>query len=58
MKTTFIIIVGTGKEQHSMYYDDYGNAAECALAYRQMGFEVKIEEMYEDERTLLENSQV
>jgi hypothetical protein len=43
-QTSFIVIVGQGEEQHSVYYDDYGNAAECALSYRQMGFEVKIEE--------------
>ena len=47
MKTTFIVIVGKGKEQHSVYYDDYGNAAECALAYRQMGEDVRIEEVKE-----------
>jgi len=45
MKTTFIVIVGKGDDQHSVYYDDYGNAAECALAYRQMGEDVRIEEM-------------
>ena len=44
-KETFIVIVGEGDEKFSVHYDDYGNAAECALAYRQMGFEVKIEEM-------------
>jgi hypothetical protein len=48
MKTAFIVIVGTGEEQHSVYYDDYGNAAECALAYRQMGEKVRIEEVCEN----------
>jgi len=47
MKPTFIVIVGKGDEQYSVYYDDYGNAAECALAYRQTGEEVRIVEMKE-----------
>jgi hypothetical protein len=42
MTETFIVIVGEGDEKFSVHYDDGINAAECALAYRQMGFEVKI----------------
>ena len=37
--------VGQGDEKFSVYYDDYGNAAECALAYREQGFEVTVNEL-------------
>lgn len=43
MKEMYIVIIGEGDEKFSVYYDDYGNAAECALAYREMGQPVKIE---------------
>lgn len=36
--------VGEGREKFSVYYDDYGNAAECAQAYREQGFKVVITE--------------
>ena len=43
---TFRVIVGEGKEQREIVYQDYGNAQECALTYREMGLtvEVRIEE--------------
>jgi len=34
--------VGEGGYKFSVYYDDYGNAAECALAYREQGFKAII----------------
>jgi hypothetical protein len=37
--------VGEGDERFTIYYDDYGNAAECALAYRQQGFKVSVKEL-------------
>lgn len=40
---TFAVTVGEGEEAFTVYYDDYGNAAECALAYRQMDMKVKVE---------------
>ena len=40
---TFAVTVGEGDEAFTVYYDDYGNAEECALAYRQDGFNVKVE---------------
>lgn len=42
---TYAVTVGEGVEAFTVFYDDYGNAAECALAYRQDGFEVKVEEV-------------
>ena len=39
----FIVIVGEGDEKFSVYYDDYGNAAECALSYREQGLKVEVE---------------
>ena len=36
--------VGEGREKFSVYYDDYGNAAECAQAYREQGFKVVVTE--------------
>lgn len=41
---TYRVQVGEGEEKFSVYYDDYGNAAECALAYREQGFKVVITE--------------
>lgn len=35
--------VGEGDERFSVYYDDYGNAAECAQSYREMGQRVEVE---------------
>lgn len=40
-----MVIVGSGAEQFSVYYDDYGNAAECALSYRKQGCEVRLEKL-------------
>ena len=40
---TFAVTVGEGEEAFTVYYDDYGNAAEYALAYRQMDMKVKVE---------------
>ena len=37
--------VGEGGEKFSVYYDDYGNAAECAQAYREQGFKVVVTEL-------------
>lgn len=37
--------VGEGIEKFSVYYDDYSNAAECALGYREQGFEVSVKEL-------------
>jgi hypothetical protein len=45
MKETFVVIVGEGDERFSVYYDDYGNAAECALSYREMGQKVVVEKL-------------
>jgi hypothetical protein len=42
MRETFIVTIGEGEEAYGIYYDDYGNAAECAQAYREMGFKVVI----------------
>ncbi len=42
---TYRVEVGEGEEKFSVYYDDYGNAAECALAYRQQGFKVVVKEL-------------
>jgi hypothetical protein len=41
---TYRVKVEQGDGQFSVYYDDYGNAAECALAYREQGFEAIITE--------------
>ena len=41
---TYRVEVGKGEEKFSVYYNDYGNAVECALAYRQQGFEVVVTE--------------
>ena len=41
---TYRVEVGEGGYKFSVYYDDYGNAAECALAYREQGFEAIITE--------------
>jgi hypothetical protein len=41
---TYRVEVGEGREKFSVYYDDYGNAAECALAYREQGFKVVVTE--------------
>jgi hypothetical protein len=43
MKEMFIVIVGEGDEKFSVYYDDYGNAAECAQSYREQGLKVEVE---------------
>lgn len=40
---TFAVTVGEGAEAFTVFYDDYGNAAECAFAYRQNGFKVKVD---------------
>ena len=40
---TYRVEVGEGEEKFSVYYDDYGNAAECALSYREMGQKVRVE---------------
>ena len=40
---TYAVIVGEGDEMFSVYYDDYGNAEECALAYRQDGLAATVE---------------
>jgi hypothetical protein len=40
---TFAVIVGEGEEAFTIYYDDYGNACECALSYREMGQSVKVQ---------------
>jgi hypothetical protein len=42
MEDIYVVIIGEGQEQHSVYYDDYGNAAECAQAYRELGWVVTI----------------
>jgi hypothetical protein len=42
MKETFMVIVGSGVEQFSVYY---GNAAECALSYREQGLKVRLEKL-------------
>ena len=39
---TFAVTVGEGDEAFTVFYDDYGNAAECAFAYRQEGFKVQV----------------
>lgn len=39
---TYAVTVDSGAEAFTIYYDDYGNASECALAYQQDGFKVKI----------------
>lgn len=39
---TFLVEVETEDKKLSMIYDDYGNAAECALVYREQGFAVQI----------------
>lgn len=36
--------VGEGDYKFSVYYDDYGNAAECAQSYREIGFVVVVTE--------------
>ena len=41
---TYRVEVGEGEEKFSVYYDDYGNAAECAQAYREQGFKVVVTE--------------
>lgn len=42
---TYTVEVGEGEEKFTVYYDDYGNAAECALAYREQGFKVVVTEL-------------
>ena len=42
---TYAVIINSGPEAFTIYYDDYGNAAECALAYRQDGFSVEVTEL-------------
>ena len=38
----YAVTVNSGPEAFTVYYDDYGNAAECALIYRQDGFDVEV----------------
>ena len=38
----FIVTVGEGRDAFTIVYDDYGNAQECALIYREMGLVVKV----------------
>lgn len=45
MKETYAVIVGEGDETFTVYYDDLGNACECALAYRQQDMIVRVEEI-------------
>ena len=40
---TFAVTVGEGVDAFTIYYDDYGNALECALAYKQDGMKVSVE---------------
>ena len=40
---TYAVIVGEGDEMFTVYYDDYGDAEECALAYRQDGLAATVE---------------
>lgn len=42
---TYAVIINSGPEAFTIYYEDYGNAAECALAYRQDGFSVEVTEL-------------
>lgn len=42
---TYAVTVNSGPEAFTIFYDDYGNAAECALAYRQNGFKVEVTEL-------------
>jgi len=43
MQETYAVTINEGDEAFTIYYDDYGNAAECALSYRQDGFKVKVD---------------
>ena len=40
---TFAVTVGEGRDAFTIVYDDYGNACECALAYREQGLSVRVE---------------
>ncbi len=43
MSETFIVIIEAEEGEYRIPYDDFGNAAECALAHREMGKVVRIE---------------
>lgn len=43
MKETYTVTIGKGEEAFTVYYDDYSDACECALAYRQQGMSVRVE---------------
>lgn len=45
MQYSYSVEVGEGDEKFTVYYDDLGNAAECALAYREQGFEAVVKEL-------------
>lgn len=42
---TYAVTVNSGPDAFTVFYDDYGNALECADAYRQDGFEVEVTEL-------------
>lgn len=43
MNETFIVIIEAEEGEYRIPFNDFGNAAECALTYREMGKVVRIE---------------